>query len=165
MHLEKVLRYPAPPAAVAALLADAAFVADVCEASGAETWDAEVEGDASGEFTVTSARTLPSTELPDSARRLIGQHVRVREVDHWEAPAADGSRRGTLTLQVLGAPVTGSAEQHLVPEPDGTTRHTLVGELRANVPLLGSRIEKAASGPLMAALEELEEIAGARLRG
>lgn len=163
MHLEKTLRHPAPPAAVAALLADRGFVEEVCAASGATSWEVAVEGGAAGAFTVTSSRTLPTDDLPEAARRFVGADIRLREVDRWEAPAPDGSRRGTLDLEVPGAPVVARASLLLRPEADGSAQ-VVTGEITASVPLVGGRIEKTAAGPLLAALDDLERIAARRLR-
>jgi hypothetical protein len=164
VHLEKTLRHPAPPAAVAALLADRGFVEEVCAASGATTWEVAVEGDAAGAFTVTSSRTLPTDDLPDAARRFVGASIHLREVDRWEPPAPDGTRRGSLELEVPGSPVVARASLVLRPQGDGSAQQ-VTGEITASVPLVGSRIEKMAAGPLLQALDDLEQIAGRRLRG
>lgn len=166
MHLEKVLRYPAPASDVARLLADRAFVEEVCAASDAISWEVEVQGVADGAFTVTSTRVLPSHELPDAARRIIGASIRVREVDRWEAPGPDGARTGTLVLEVAGAPVTARAAMALTPLEGGSrTEQVLDGDLSATVPLIGARIERAAAGPLLQALDQLEDLARQRLTG
>lgn len=164
MHLQKALRHPAPPAEVAALLADRSFVEEVCAASGARSWEVEVTGDAAGAFTVTSTRVLPTDELPDVARRFVGETLSLREVDRWDAPGPDGSRTGTLELTVPGAPVRASAALALRGAGSGGTAHSLDGELKASIPLVGARIEKAASVPLLMALDQLEALAGQRLQ-
>ncbi len=164
MHLEKVLRYPAAPDDVAALLADPEFVAEVCAASGALEWQVDVTGAPEAAFSVVSSRHLPAEEIPEPARRLLGRNLRVRESDHWAAPAADRSREGSLTLEIPGAPVRARASMVLRSDGPRSAVQVLHGEIHATVPLLGARVERTASGPLLEALDQLEDLAGARLR-
>ncbi len=163
MQLEKVLRYPAEPEAVAALLADPDFIAEVCAASGALEWHVDVTGTPETAFSVVSSRHLPAEEVPEPARRLLGRNLRVRETDSWAAPAADGSREGSLTLEIPGAPVKARATMTLRSDGEGGAVQVLHGELRATVPLIGARVERTASGPLLEALDQLEELAALRL--
>ena len=164
MHLEQTLRYPAGPEAVAALLADASFLEDLCAASEAEAWDVSVSGTPAAAFSVTTTRTLPTTALPDGVRRFLGATLQVRQVDAWAAPGPRGERTGTTTLEIVGVPVTATAELSLAAEAGGT-RQLVSGELRAAVPLVGARVERAAEPVVVAALREQEELAGRRLRG
>ena len=170
MHLEKVLRYAADPDAVAALLADPEFVAEVCAASGAHEWTVDVTGDHHGAFTVLSSRQLPVEQLPEAARHLLGRTLRVRETDRWQAPDAAGVRSGTVELDIPGAPVRARATMTLRSDdgadgggasaPEGARSvQVLTGEIHATVPLLGARVERVARGPLLEALDQLEETA------
>ena len=164
MRLQKSLSYPAPAGEVAALLADRSFVDEVCAASGAVSHEVDVSGDPAGAFAVTSTRVLPTDELPDVARRFVGATLSLRQVDRWDAPGPDGSRSGTLALEVPGAPVTARAAMTLRPDDAGGSQQVVDGELTASVPLVGRRIEKAAVTPLMMALEQMEQLARRRLR-
>ena len=176
MHLEKVLRYAAEPDAVAALLADPEFVAEVCAASGAHEWTVDVTGDHHGAFTVVSSRQLPVEQLPEAARHLLGRTLRVRETDRWRAPDAEGVRSGTVELDIPGAPVRARATMTLAEDdaaagPRGAAAtsggacsvQVLTGQIHATVPLLGARVERVAQGPLLEALDQLEETARRRL--
>jgi hypothetical protein len=164
VHLEAHLGYPAGPDAVAALLADRSFVTEVCAASSADAWDVEVSGTAQGAFTVTTERTLPTTGVPDAFRRFVGDSLRVRQVDTWEAAAADGTRSGTIRLEVVGAPVSARATTSLRAGGSGTEQQ-VSGELKAAVPLLGGRVERAAEPALVRALRDQERLAARHLAG
>ncbi len=164
MHLQKSLSYPAPTGEVAALLADRSFVDEVCAAGGTVSHEVDVQGDASGAFTVTSTRVLPTDELPDVARRFVGATLSLRQVDRWDAPASDGSRSGTLELEVPGAPVSARAAMTLRSDGAGGSQQVVDGDLTASVPLVGGRIEKAAVSPLLLALDQMESLAHRRLR-
>ncbi|SDQ08686.1 DUF2505 domain-containing protein [Quadrisphaera sp. DSM 44207] len=163
MHLEAVLRYPASPAAVAALLADRSFVEDLCRSGAATAWRVDVSGSAGAAFTVATERTVPTAQLPDAARRLLGEHLVIEQVDSWQAPDAAGRRTGSTRLAVRGAPVTAAAALALAPDGAGS-REEVRGEVRASVPLLGGRVERAAEPVLLAALREQEQLAARRLR-
>ena len=52
-----------------------------------------VDGDVAGAFSTTSVRTLPTTRLPEIARKFVGDTLKVTQVENWDAPAADGSRQ------------------------------------------------------------------------
>ncbi len=167
MRLDVVLRYPGTPEAVAALLADRSVVEELCAASDALEWDVRVEGAeplGSSAFTVTVDRSLPTHELPDIARRFVGPALRLHQVDTWGPPAADGSRTGTTVLQVPGAPVTATATTALRVVRGGT-EHSVTGELKASVPLVGARVERAAEEPIVRALRDQERELSARLGG
>lgn len=162
MHLDALLGYTAGPDAVAALLADRTFVEEVCAASSARAWEVDVSGSADGPFTVTTERTLPTDGIPEAFRRFIGETLRVRQVDRWEAPAADGTRSGTIHLEVVGSPVSATAATSLRAGGSGTEQ-PVSGELKASVPLIGGRVERAAEPALVAALRDQERLAARHL--
>lgn len=144
MRFETTIDYPADTTRVARMLADEEFVRRKIEASGALDSSFEViwEGEA---FTVTTRRTMPTDQVPSSFRSLVGQSLDVRLVEAWEAPHADGSRAGTLSLDIVGAPVRVTGRLSLAPTGDGA-RQSLSGDITASVPLFGKPIEKAAAG-------------------
>ena len=151
MHVDAEIQYDATPAQVAAMLADEAFVEAKCVAMGALKQTVLVEGDHADAFTVTYSRTMPTDDFPDSARSFVGSTVTIRQVDEWQPPAADGSREGSVSVEIVGAPVRLSGSQSLRPAGAGTVQ-AVDGELKASVPLLGGRLEKAAEPALRAAM-------------
>jgi hypothetical protein len=162
VRVEQVIRYPVPPDAVAAMLADPRFVEHKCAATGALSHDADVTGDAGGAFTVSTRRTMPTADLPDIARKFVGETLDVRQVDAWEPPAADGSRAGTVVVEIVGAPLRLTGTQRLDPA-DGGTRQTLAGDLKASVPLIGGKLEKAAEPAILAAVRKEQQVGTAWL--
>lgn len=144
MQFESTIEYPADVETVAAMLADEEFVRRKIEASGALDSSQEVlrEGQA---FTVTTRRKLPTDQVPASFRSLVGQSLDVRLVEAWEAPHADGSRAGTLSLDIVGAPVSVRGRMSLRPAGSATVQ-TFAGDITASVPLFGRPIERAAAG-------------------
>lgn len=167
VRLDVLLRYPGDPQRVAQLLADPAVLDRLLTASDALSHEVDVQGGPEGRFVVTIERVLPTDELPEMARRFVGASMRLRQVDTWEAPAADGSRTGTTELQVPGAPVTATATTGLRPVRTGVvpgrgvhTEHSVSGTLTAAVPLLGGKIERVAEEPVVRALRDQEREIG-----
>ncbi|MGL4173547.1 MAG: DUF2505 domain-containing protein [Actinomycetota bacterium] len=158
MEFIDVIQYPAHPKQVFTMLTDSSFVAHVCRSTGAIEHTADVSSpSATGEITITTVRILPADELPDFVRRFAGSTLTVRRVDAWHAPHHAEDRRGTVTVEIVGAPIklTGALEL----KADGTkTRETLSGELKASVPLLGRKIEEAAQKPIRMAIAKEQEV-------
>ncbi len=147
------------------MLADPDYVAAKVRASGAFDQQVDVVGPAQGAFTVTTRRSLPTDHLPARARGIVGARLDVRHVEAWEAPADDGSRVGTVVVEIVGAPVRLTGTTRLAaagPGPaDATSRSRLTyqGELRATVPLFGSVVEDAAAQAVRTALGAEEAVA------
>lgn len=164
MKLQEEIRYDAPPADVAAMLADPSFVEEKCRATGALEQTVEVDGDASGPFTVTTVRHMPTDEFPDVAKKFVGDTVVIKQVDTWQAAQEDGSRSGDVRLKIAGAPVELLGTMALAPSGSGTLQE-LVGDLKASVPLLGGKLEKAAAPAIVMALRKEQEVGRAYLAG
>ena len=163
MHLRATLQYDADVSSVASMLADADFVEAKLRASGALAQHASIVGDAERGFTVTARRQMPTDAIPAQFRSLVGSTLEVRHVEAWDPASDEGERRGTVVIEIVGAPVRLTGRLRLTPAPPdpaaGGARITLDGDLHASVPHFGSAIENAAAGAVRAALEA-EEAAG-----
>lgn len=162
MRVQADITYPADAATVAAMLADPGFVEEYCASTGAVSHRVDVSGDADTGFTVTTVRTMPTDRFPDVARRFVGATIDVRQVDTWRTAAGDGARQGSTEVEVLGAPVRLSGSLRLSPAGASTTQ-TLDGELKATVPLVGAKLERAAEPALMAGVRQQERVGGSWL--
>lgn len=152
MHFSATIDYPASVEAVATMLADDDFVQRKIDASHAVDGSLEIHRDGAA-FTVTTRRQMPTDQVPARFRSLVGQTLDVRLVEAWQAPDADGSRRGTLALDIAGVPVRVTGALGLTATADGATQ-SFAGEVTASVPLFGRPIEKAAVG----AVEQVVDI-------
>ncbi|WP_432513667.1 DUF2505 domain-containing protein [Kineococcus sp. SYSU DK001] len=133
---------PADPATVFGVLVDPEFLR--ARARRSEAVDHTESVTADGDVTVvSSSRTVRTDVLPAAAARFLGATAVVEQVERWEPAAADGGRRGRLTLTVRSAPVELVATALLTPEGTGT-QHALDGSLTVRVPLLGAQVERAA---------------------
>jgi Protein of unknown function (DUF2505) len=151
VRLSAEIRYDAEPATVFAMLTDADFQDRKCAATGALDHEVEIEEYDDGSAAIRTSRTMPTEQVPDFIRTFVGQTLTVLQVDDWQPPAADGSREGTVVVEIKGAPVRLAAAMTLRPDAGGT-RETIDGDLKASVPLLGGRIEKAVEPALQAAI-------------
>ena len=157
MRIAKTIEYSASPDAVFAVLSDATFQEAKCAATAAIKHQASVK--TVGDRTViTTQRTLPSDGLPDFAKSMVGDTLTVLETQEWGPASADGSREGTVEMAVSGAPLALRGTLSLRPGGAGTIE-TLDSELKAKVPLIGGKIEKAAAPPIEAAISVEQETA------
>lgn len=119
------------------------FIKHVSFTVGGELKSFEISGPTSGAFTTKTVRTLPTTRMPEIARKFVGASLTVTQEESWSAPEADGARTNTIKLTVAGAPVDVNATQRLVPSGGGTVVE-LNGEVKSAVPFLGAKIASAA---------------------
>ena len=163
MRLKAELRYDSGPAEVFAMLTDPAFQERKLAATGALEQHVEVETRDDGGAVVTTRRTMPTDQVPDLVRNLVGRTLTIVQVEDWEPAAGDG-RSGTVTAEVSGAPVRLTGTLRLAATGAGTVE-TLEGELKAKVPIVGGRIERAAEPAITAAIEVEEREGRAWLAG
>ena len=156
MQVTAQIPYPAGPEAVFAMLTDEAFLRQVCEATGAVRHEVDVQL-ADGGAKVTTRRELPTDQIPDFIKRFVGQTLTVLRVDLLEPAAAYGSRQGTIVVEIIGAPVRMTGTLSLRPGGDGTVED-VDGDLKASVPLIGGKIEKAAEPAIRSALRKEERL-------
>jgi len=157
VRFEAEIHYTASPADVGTMLADAEFSDRKCAATGALRHTVEVDGDASGAFTVSTVRTMPTDAFPDVARTFVGDTVDIRQVDSWKAPSADGTRAGTITVEIAGAPLRLKGALALAGDARSTVE-TIHGDLKASVPIIGGKLERAAEPALQAAIRKEEQV-------
>ncbi len=162
--MKKISRHtelPAPPADVFAIISDGAFQDAKAQQGTLPGSDASVRVDGDS-VQVRSTRLLSADGLPSIARSVIGDTLAIEEVHDWGPPAADGSRSGTFTMQVRGAPVTMTGTLGLAASGSGAVQ-SVDGELVAKVPFLGGKIEDAAAPALEEAITAELDLIRARL--
>ncbi len=151
MKIARTAEYDATPEEVFAVLRDPLFQEAKCKATAAVRYEASVEP--SGESTVIrTERILPSDGLPEFAKGMVGETIKVTETQEWGPAEADGSRRGTVAMVVAGAPIALNGTITLAPGGPGTVE-TFDADLKAKVPLLGGTMEKAAAPPIKDAID------------
>jgi hypothetical protein len=151
MKIAKTIEYAATPEEVFAVLSDVKFQEAKCAATAAIKHSADVK--TVGDHTViTTERVLPSDGLPDFAKSMVGPTLKVTETQDWGPASSGGGRRGTVDMTVAGAPIALQGTLMLAPGGGGTVE-TIEAELKAKVPLIGGKIEKAAAPPIEEAID------------
>ncbi|KRE77390.1 DUF2505 domain-containing protein [Arthrobacter sp. Soil763] len=143
MALSASTTLPHSVESVTAVFVNEDFLRHTSELVGGTLESFAVDGDLAGAFNTTTVRTIPTTRMPDLARKFVGESLKVTQLESWGAPAADGSRESSISLKVAGAPLDVNAVQRLVAD-GGSTRIELEGTVTSSVPLLGGKIADAA---------------------
>ncbi|MGI8434680.1 MAG: DUF2505 domain-containing protein [Nocardioidaceae bacterium] len=151
MHVRAEIHYPeASPQQTFRLAVDEKFRRAVCEATHSLRYDVSIV-EADGGATVVVERTIPA-DVPDVAKRFVGDTVTVRQTEKWApAPDATGRRRADLLLEVVGQParMTGSV---VIDPDDSGSRQLVEGDLRVSIPFLGKRLEPEITKVVLAAV-------------
>jgi hypothetical protein len=149
MDISSHLDFAAPPAEVYAMMTDQRYLEEVCVASDSISYHVSAAGS-----TTQTSRTLPA---PESAARFTGPQLTVNDEIVWGDLSSDGSRSGTVTMTVLGQPVTFKGGIRLSPGGRGSVVDVR-GDLKVAIPLLGRKLEEAAAPAVMAGYRTQQEV-------
>lgn len=128
----------AEPDRVQEIFVNEEFLVRLAEATGSLEVQCQVSRTAEA-IVVRTRRVLPA-QVPPFARPLVGETVRVDEEQRW-LPMREGRTEATLSITFSG-PLVGSGTMHLAPGPQpGSTVGRFALTFRANVPLVGGKIE------------------------
>ena len=134
--------FEADPVSVFAMLRDPEYVQAKCAATGSLETTAEVSEAGDGSVTIVSTRVLPA-EVPDVARKFVGETISATETQVWSSAAADGSRTAQVEVEFSG-PLGFTGTLSLHPAGHGTEVVT-EGKFKASVPFVGGTIESEAA--------------------
>lgn len=158
MRFEHTLRYDATPEQVFAMLGDARFREQVCQAQHATECTVDVDG-AGETMAVVVEQERPAEGIPSFAQKFVGDTIRISQRERWDSPTdasldvaipgKPGHLKGTLTLRADGA---------------GTVE-TVSGELKVNIPLVGGKLEKLVAELLEQALVSEQRVGRSWLAG
>ena len=149
MDISSHLDFAAPPDEVYAMMTEQRYLEEVCVASDSISYHVSAAGS-----TTQTSRTLPA---PESAARFTGPQLTVNDEIVWGDPSSDGSRSGTVTMTVLGQPVTFKGGIRLSPGGRGSVVDVR-GDLKVAIPLLGRKLEEAAAPAVMAGYRTQQEV-------
>ncbi len=108
---------------------------------------------------------MPTDDFPDVAKKFVGDTVVIKQVDSWHAAGADGSRTGDVRLKIAGAPVELTGTMTPGRRRRAAPGRSSLGDLKASVPLLGGKLEKAAAPAIVMALRKEGEVGREYLAG
>lgn len=152
MRLTADITYAADPAAVFAMLTTTAFQERKCRATGALSQQVDVERYDDGSAVIRTVRTLPTQQVPDFARAFVGATIDVVQTDDWGPAGPDGAREGSVVVEIKGAPIRFAGSLALRAGSAGTAER-IDGDIKASVPLIGGRMERALEPALRAAID------------
>ncbi|HJU97681.1 MAG TPA: DUF2505 domain-containing protein [Jiangellaceae bacterium] len=160
MDLRTQLRFDADPITVFAMFTDEAYLARKASATGAVRHEASVTrlGD---HVTVRLLRVMPP-DVPDLLRGFVGETIDLDQTDVWEPASPDGSRTGSIRIEMGGAPVHLTGGMTLVGTAAATAA-TIDAKVKASIPLVGGRIEKAVHDAVVHAARIEEQVGRAWL--
>lgn len=161
MKISANLDYAATPNQVFAMLADEDFQSRKCAATGALNHSVSIS--AEGDHTIiVSSRDLPTDEFPAFVKNLVGATLAITETQNWGSADTDGTRQGTLTVDIAGAPIELNGTLSLKPGGQGSVQ-SVQGDLKARIPLFSGQIEMAAAPAIESAIGVEREIGQAWL--
>jgi hypothetical protein len=154
----KTQRFGRTPDEARRMLTDPQYMRRRAEATGALdfTVDQTVEPDGTEVF--RTVRTFPA-RVPSYAQRLVGSTIQVTEEQRW-APAAP---HAVVTVSFSG--MLGFAGTLVLRAAEGGTEAVTTGAFRAQVPLIGGRLEALVAEQTERYLAEEEAVASSWLGG
>ena len=154
MDIKSRVEFAAGVEEVFAMMTDRAYLEEVCQATHASSFEADVTG-----TTTKTTRKLPA---PDIAQKFVGQTVTVVEETAWGPADASGSRTGRVNMSIPGQPVTMKGTVTLSSGAVGTVGE-LVGDLKVAIPILGRKIEQSVAPTLVAGFRTQQKVGDAWL--
>lgn len=142
-RVHQEFEYDRAPSELFALIGDGAFQLELIGHLGGHDAELVEQTATPGGGVRLVTRQRAGVELPGFARKLIPASTTVTQTYVWEAGASDGSRNGTWSADIKGAPISMGGPTELRASPSGCV-HVFDGEVRASVPLVGGRLESFA---------------------
>lgn len=159
VKIEAAVVFPAAADVVFDMMTDEQYVRLKAEAMGALEHDVEVAVGADGRAMIRLQRTLPAI-VPEFVRPFVGETIEVVQTEHWDPARPDGSRRGRLTAQISNAPVRLNGNLSLDPNGRSGSVHRVDADVKAKVPFVGGKIEKAIGDVILMAARKEEQVGG-----
>ncbi|WP_370892573.1 DUF2505 domain-containing protein [Janibacter sp. GXQ6167] len=141
MKIQRTMDHRGTPAEVFEIISDPEFQQEKVAVTGPTAVAEVTPGD--GGVAIRTERHLPTDQMPDVARRLLGATMTIVEEQRWGAERSDGTRRGEVRMSAPGAPI--SLTGRLLLEPAGAgSRLSVDADLKCSIPLVGRQIEQSA---------------------
>jgi Protein of unknown function (DUF2505) len=156
MELKHSTSYDATGEEIFAIVTDATFREQVCEQTKALSYDVKVT-QSGGDTVVRVQRELPTDNLPDIARKFVGQTLTVVQTETWHPAKPDGSRDADVLGEIANAPVTIKGTARIAAEA-GRTVQAIQLDVKVAVPLIGKKIESLVVDAIRAGLVKEYEL-------
>ena len=110
-----------------------------------------------GGATVVTKRTMSTEEFPDFAKSLLGETIIITETTVWGIANGAGERSGTLAVEIGSAPISLNGRTGIVAADDEHSNVSVRADLKAKLPFIGGKVEKAAEPAIRSAIRHEEE--------
>jgi uncharacterized protein YndB with AHSA1/START domain len=149
MDVREEIVYAASPDDVFEMLCDKAFREEVCRGIGSVRYEVSVTRD--GDTAQIRNHRVMKADLPDVAKKVVGDSIEMVQTEDWGERQADGSRTAAFRVEIPGKPgsITGSVS--LSPSGGGS-REVVTGSVKVTIPFVGKKLETEVAKGLKAAL-------------
>jgi hypothetical protein len=158
MDVREEIVYDASPDAVFEMMCDKAFREKVCRAIGSIRYDVSVER--TGDTAHIRNDRVMEADLPDVAKKVVGDTIELVQTEDWGARESDGARSADFRVEIPGKPGAITGTVTLSPTREGS-REVVAGQVKVSIPFVGRKLEQEVARGLKAALE-VEGRVGAR---
>jgi hypothetical protein len=139
MELKLSASYDATPEEVFAIVTDKTFREQACEKTKALSYDVNVS-QSGGDTVVRVSREMEAKDIPDMAKKFVGQTLTVVQTETWHPAAADGSRKADVSGEIANTPVTLKGTASIAPNGAQTVQ-AIDLDVKVAVPLIGRKME------------------------
>jgi hypothetical protein len=162
VRYSKTLTYPAPAAAVYAMITDPKFQTRRSKVGRPQHAEVSVTPGPGDGATVTLVRKM-AIDLPAFVRKVAKPTFTLTEVQTWPDAAGAAGRTGSLRATVAGYS-GGTTGTMRISEANGSTTVLIEADIVVKIPLVGGKIEKVAAGMLDKLLSRDQQIGAAYLK-
>jgi hypothetical protein len=156
MELKLSASYDATPEEVFAIVTDATFREQACEKTKALSYDVKVS-ESGGDTVVRVQREMATDNVPDFARKFVGQTLTVVQTETWHPANADGSRDADVKGEIANTPVTLKGTARI--SADGAqTVQAIDLDVKVAVPLIGKKMEPFVVDAIRSGLQKEHEL-------
>ncbi|WP_460663275.1 DUF2505 domain-containing protein [Kribbella swartbergensis] len=156
MELKLSASYDATPEEVFAIVTDATFREQACQKTKALAYSVEVT-ESGNDTVVRVQREMPSDQVPDIARKFVGQTLTIVQTETWHPAKPDGSRDADVTGEISNTPVTLKGTASITATGSGAVQ-AIDLDVKVAVPLIGKKIEPFVVDAIRAGLQKEHEL-------
>ena len=150
MDVREEIAYDASPDDVFQMLCDQEWREKVCRGIGSVRYEVSITRD--GDTARIRQERAMKADLPDVARKVVGDTIEMVQTEDWGERRPDGSRTATFRVEIPGKPgsITGSVS--LSASGSGSLE-VVSGQVKVSIPFVGKKLETEVAKGLKAALE------------
>jgi hypothetical protein len=110
-----------------------------------------------GDTVVKVQREMPSDDVPDIARKFVGQTLTVVQTETWHPAKPDGSREADVRGEIANTPVTLKGTAGINAQGAGAVQ-AIELDVKVAVPLIGKKIEPFVVDAIRSGLQKEHEL-------